>query len=93
MAKPALQPDKFMQVGMRFARGKIEIFAAAFGVESKFYGNRFQQGGFAGAILTNEKSDGGMKLQPLEMLDGWHAKRVFVKAFHRVTFKPDRVEE
>lgn len=76
MANPALQPDEFMQMGMGFPRGKIEIPAAAFGVKPQLHGDGFQQGGFARAILTDKKSDRGMKFQSLQMLNGWDIERI-----------------
>src|SRR6267378_149771 len=85
MAKPALQPDKFMQIGMRFAGGEIEVFTAAFGIESEFDGDGFKQGGFARTILANKKGDGGMKLEPFQMPNGRDTKWIFVKAFHQFT--------
>ncbi len=42
MANPALKPDKFVQLGMSFARGKIEIFTSAFCIEPKFHCDGFK---------------------------------------------------
>jgi hypothetical protein len=78
---------------VRFPRRKIEILAAALGIETQLHRNRFQQGGFARAILANEKSDGGMKFQTLQMPDRWNTKRIFLKAIDQFAFQPDRVQK
>jgi len=75
------------------AGGEIEVFTAAFGIESEFDGDGLKQGGFARTILANKKGDGGMKLEPFQMLNGRDTKWIFVKAFHQFTFKPDGIDE
>src|SRR5437762_11932370 len=45
---PAFEANEVVQVGMTLVRCKIEILAAALGVEAVFCGDGLQQGGFAG---------------------------------------------
>lgn len=44
-----------MELGLRGARGEIEILAAAFGVEARGHGDGFHQGGLAGAVFADQK--------------------------------------
>src|SRR4029077_15971327 len=78
-ADSSLNADELMQVGMGFARGEVKVFTAALRVKSKFQCDGFEQRGFSGTILANEKCNGRMKLQPLEMANGGNAKRIFFK--------------
>ena len=34
-----------------------------------------------------------MKFKPLQMLNRWDTKRIFIKTFYQFTFKPDSIEE
>ena len=93
MTDSAFNSNKFIQVGMSFPRGKVEIFASAFRIETEFNGDCFKQCGFTRTIFTNEKSHRRMKFKPMQMSNRWNTKWIFIKTFNGTTFKPHRVQQ
>jgi len=78
---------------MRVLGREIEVLASPFGVEPIFRSDRLQQSGFSRPILPDEKGDGRMKLQAVEMPHCRNAKRIFITIDARFLFQADRLQK
>ena len=68
---PALGEDqRAEQLRMRGSRREPLVLGAAFRIQSKRYGDSFEQRGFPGAVLSDEKRYGCFKPQLGEMANG-----------------------
>jgi hypothetical protein len=65
----------------------------AFRIKTQFNRHRFKQSGFAGAVFAHKKCHRRMEFEPVQVPDGWNAKRICVEAFDGITFKPDGVKQ
>src|ERR1051325_11221607 len=82
-----------MEVRMGVLGGEIEILASPFSVKPVFRSDRLQQSGFSRPFLADEKGDGGMKLQAVEMPHCRNAKGIFIAIDDRFLFQADSLQK
>ncbi len=89
----AFEDQAFLQIlGVGGVGGEPEILAAALGVETPFDGDRLDEGGFARAVLADEKRDFGVQRQPVEVANGGDGKGIVREGGHRLAAESDRAD-
>ena len=79
-----------MQLGVALAGAEPEVLRAALGVETAGDGHCLEQGGFARAVLADEKRDRRVELQPAQRADGGEREWIAVEGLDLIPLQCKR---